>query len=129
MKTISIDTAAVQEPIVLDLDFTGIARYAAYLCVSSSGDQWVVDRVLENDGRSTDSRLDAFELAAPQKGKKVMLFATAQMTSPTPSGTVSMTGRVYTATGKQDLGSDTVSFDIKTGGYVTLELRIILVGT
>jgi hypothetical protein len=113
--------------VTLDLKFNGIARYSAYLCSPAGGDEWEVSQVIEDDGHSADARADTFNLDALGGSEERLIFITSNMTSVATKGSVSLTARVLQD--GNEIASRSASAEIAKGGYISLELRLVLRGS
>lgn len=113
--------------VTLDLKFNGIARYSAYLCTPAGGEEWDVSQVVEDDGHSADARADTFNLDAPGTGEERLIFITSNMTSVATKGSVTLTARILQD--GAEVASRNVSAEIAKGGYISLELRLVLRGS
>lgn len=131
MKTFEVKSpVGNDEDLLLELEFQGVASYWVYLCDPIvNTENWKPRKpALETNGNSEDSRLDSFEFKRPKAGEKVMLLIRASMTSLDPKGKIEMTGKVSSVTTKHEIGSDSDSAQLQSGGAITLELRIVLEG-
>lgn len=110
----------------LRLTFEGIARYAAYLYRRKPGGGWEWLRTLEEQGHSADAKPDNFSIQAPTDGQDLLLFVSANMTSPVPKANLGMTAEVLVA-GKS-MGKEVSQGSIQSGGYIPVEVRAIIRG-
>ena len=117
-------------PLLLELDFEGVAAYAAYLCTPNPAvaDKWKVAHALTQDGKSTDAQLDKFQFSGLAAGARMMVFVSAELTSPDPKGKVELRGVVTKVGSSEVVARETREFQLQNGGKVQLDLRIYVEG-
>lgn len=110
----------------LRLTFEGIARYAAYLYRRKPEGGWAWLQTLEDQGHSADAKPDNFTFQAPVDGADVLLFVSANMTSPLRQADISLTAEVLSD--GNSLGKEKGQGRLESGGYIPVEVRAIIRG-